>query len=103
MTRKYIPDRSAFFDVLDLAIAEIDALATDAPGFPPYANIARQLAAMKKWTANGREPSPDERGSIDVGLVAMRELEPAQDDLTQLALHHLYELNGYFEDWPPDP
>jgi hypothetical protein len=39
---------------------------------------------MKKWTENGREPSKNERKSIDVGLIAAREFENAKGELAVL-------------------
>ena len=51
----------------------------------------------------GRAPSDTERQSIDVGLVALRELEPAETLDEQELVTGLHELNFYFENWPEDP
>jgi hypothetical protein len=37
-------------------------------------HILKELDAMRRWTQDGREPSHRERSSIDVGLIAAREL-----------------------------
>lgn len=63
--------------------------------------IHKQLDAITRWTHNGRKPTDSERSSIDVGLVAARELSGATGEVGELA-KKLYALNNYFEDWPTD-
>jgi hypothetical protein len=63
--------------------------------------IQKQLEAMKRWTDNGRDPTESERTSIDVGLIAVRELSEA-DGAAQELSSRLMALNSYFEDWPTD-
>lgn len=63
--------------------------------------IDKELEAMRRWTDSGREPSESERRSIDVGLVAARELSEATGEVADLAVK-LSALNNYFEDWPTD-
>jgi hypothetical protein len=72
-----------------------------APKNPVMQNIVRHLDAMKRWSNDGRDPSERERGNIDVGLVAARELSEAAGDVAELA-QKLSALNNYFEDWPTD-
>ena len=69
--------------------------------YPALQRTQKQLEAMQKWTANGREPSERERRSIDVGLVAAREFDGERGELGQLA-QKLFALNNYFEAWPTD-
>ena len=71
------------------------------PDYEVMLRIEKELAAMKQWTDEGREPTQDERQSIDVGLIAVRELEGGPYELQQLA-DKLHVLNAYFEDWPTD-
>jgi hypothetical protein len=102
MARIFINSRSDFFRVLDQTLAEARGLAEGAPSGAPMETVVRELEAMKACTAGGRTPTPAERQSIDIGVISIRELEPAEteeQDNFQLRLH---ELNGYFEDWP-DP
>jgi hypothetical protein len=102
MARMFINSRGDFHSVLDQTLAEARGLAAETPGYAPMKIIVRQLEAMKAWTAGGRTPTPEERQRVDIGVIAVRELEPTetpeQDDFN-LRLH---ELNGYFEDWPED-
>jgi hypothetical protein len=93
--------RKDFFEVLDEAIAEAQLRARRSPGFPPYAVIAEQLEAMRGFTAGGRTPTEEERDSISVGLIAVRELDPQLDDRMSDFIDRLHELNGYFREWPP--
>ena len=63
--------------------------------------IDKELDAMRRWTEQGREPSHSERSSVDVGLVAVRELSEATGEVGDL-VGKLSALNNYFEDWPTD-
>ena len=92
-----------FQSILRDAIALVERLRRELPGFPPFENIARQLAAMTEWTANGRVPSPPERKSIDVGLVAARELETYADPRIRELREKLYALDEYFSEFPSLP
>ena len=68
------------------------------PNFPPFENIIRQLEAMSTWTANDRVPSTDERSSIDVALVAVRDLKSDPDPKVQDLCNRLFMLNAFFDD-----
>lgn len=92
-----ITSRDAFRQVLADTLARFRQLHAETPDFAPYANIIRQLEAMSRWTDHGRSPTSDERKSIDVALVAVRELEADPDLLTQDLSNRLYELNDYFD------
>jgi hypothetical protein len=96
-----LDNRKDFFEVLEQTRIEAEALAQRVPGFPPYRSITRQLEAMQSMTANGRTPTEDERDSISIGLIAVRELEPPKDEAMGDFIDRLHELNGYFREWPP--
>ncbi|HVK65785.1 MAG TPA: immunity protein Tsi6 family protein [Polyangium sp.] len=97
-----IDSRKEFFEVLEQTRTEAEARFQRAPRSALYESIARQLDAMQSMTASGRTPTEDERESITIGLLAARELEPAQDlDLADF-IERLHELNGYFTAWPPN-
>jgi hypothetical protein len=85
---RYIDDRAAFFRVLDETIA-MDR------GFGP------ELERMKQWTANGRQPTLEERRSVQMtgGLAYNYE---SMDADTQRFADRISELNYYFEWWPSD-
>jgi hypothetical protein len=95
-----IESRAEFHRILEDTIALVERLRGELPGFPPFENIARQLAAIKEWTANGRVPNPPERESIDVGLVAARELETNTDPRIRELRQNLYALDEYFTEFP---
>jgi hypothetical protein len=67
--------------------------------------IMCQLDAMKRWTANGRNPTRDERRSISINLIVSRELQGVPEDLPNDLyeyLQKLIELSGYFKEWLTD-
>ncbi|MCB1590096.1 MAG: hypothetical protein KDI56_14405 [Xanthomonadales bacterium] len=98
----YIETRAEFFEVLDRAITQVQARCNAVPAQPMYRSILRQLQAMQAWTADGRTPLEAERDRIDIGLIAIREIDP-QDDDDNADLHELLvQLGGYFEEWPDD-
>lgn len=68
----------------------------------PISAIHEELQAMQRATANGRDPSQDEREGLESGLIAIRELEGAPDeDVTDLA-DAIHPVVAFFEDWPTD-
>ncbi|MDI3284184.1 immunity protein Tsi6 family protein [Polyangium sp. 15x6] len=97
-----LDNRKDFFDVLARTRIEAEARFQGAPRSTTYESIARQLAAMQSMTANDRTPTEDERESITIGLLAVRELEPASDPDLADFIERLHELNGYFTAWPPN-
>ena len=102
MASDIINSRADFLRILEETIREVQSRIRQAANPWPYDNLERQLAAMKGWTAAGRSPSDTERESIDVGLIALRELEPAERAEDQDLITNLHELNYYFENWPDD-
>jgi len=96
-----IDSRAHFFRVLGEATDLARRILASSPGYEVMLRIEKELSAMKQWTDDGREPSEEERQSIDVGLVAVRELDGGPYELQQLA-DKLHVLNAYFEDWPTD-
>ncbi len=64
--------------------------------------VDAQLEAMQSWSADGREPTKAERKSIQIGLIAVRELDADRDDDSGELAQLLYGLNNYFDDWPTD-
>src|SRR5262249_22018456 len=75
-----INSREDFLRILEITTTEIDGFVAREPAYPVWGLLQRQLHAMREWTANGRDPTPDQRQRISIGLVAARELEPTQDD-----------------------
>jgi hypothetical protein len=65
---------------LAAALAKARVLAgqalTRTPGWGPVIVIARQLAAVDAWTADGGTPDSEQRRRLSIGLIAARELPP---------------------------
>lgn len=98
----YIETRAEFFEVLDATLAQAKAKATAVPAFGLYANMVAQLLAMREWSANGRVPTQEERDRIDIGLIALREVDEQADDESADFQECLVQLDGYFCEWPDD-
>ena len=102
MSQLPLTNRADFFDVLDKTRREVQQIVANGPGFGPMQSVADQLERMTSLTANGRTPTEDERDSITIGLIAVRELDPQSSDAMADLIERLHELNGYFREWP-DP
>jgi hypothetical protein len=96
-----IDSRADYHRVLGEAANSVTRMLARTPADAPLLRINKQLAAMKRWTDNGRAPSDGERRNIDVGLIAVRELSEPTGEVSDLA-QKLFVLNNYFEDWPTD-
>ena len=64
--------------------------------------VVEQLTWMARACGGGREPSADERQKVNVGLIAMRELDADRQDDSGLLARKLYALDNYFTEWPTD-
>lgn len=102
MAKLPIRTRQEFFEVLEETRTEAERLAASAPGFRAFEVILEQLEAMQGWTAGGRAPTDEERESINIGLIAVRDLDPEPDAAMADFIQRLHELNGYFAEWPAD-
>ena len=98
----YIKSRAEFFDVLESTIAIAKARAEHVPAFGPYQTVLAQLQAMRNWKADGRTPEQEERDRIDIGLIAVREIDEQADDESAEFHELLLQLDGYFCEWPED-
>jgi hypothetical protein len=96
-----VDSRADFFRVLGEAMEIVRRILASRPNDAIMVRIERQLDAMRQWSDFGRDPTEEQRKSIDVGLIAVRELENATGVVADLA-DKLSELNNYFEDWPTD-
>lgn len=96
-----INSRLDFSQTLSAALGYTKKRLSREPDDPVIVVINKQLKAMERWTRNGREPTKEERESINIGLIAVRELD-GNDDEEEVFVEHLHELNNYFEDWPSD-
>jgi hypothetical protein len=96
-----IDSREAFYRVLGEARESVLGILTQWPEDGTMQLIFEELDAMRRWCDGGREPSDNQRGSINVGLIAARDLSKAKGKTGEL-VQKLFALNNYFEDWPTD-
>jgi hypothetical protein len=90
--------RARVADVLTLA----EQCVKRAPVDPALRSIMTQLQVMKRNTANGRDPGPDERKGITAGLIAIRELDGTPDDEVAKLADSIHDVVAFYEDWPTD-
>lgn len=96
-----INSRADYHRVLGEAMDIVRSMLGRTPGYGVMLHVETELEAMKQWSEGEREPSEEERGSIDVGLIAAREFDGATGAVHDLA-NKLFALNNYFEAWPTD-
>jgi len=96
-----IDSRGAYHRVLGEATEYVRNVLKQRPDNATMQRILKELGTMQHWTENGRVPSIIERASIEVGLIAARELSGATEE-EGLFIEKLFALNNYFEDWPTD-
>lgn len=99
---RHIRDRRTFFDALERAIVETRSMLAQMPDDPYFTSMLRQLEAIQTWTANGREPTRDERKRIPIGRTLVRELSPAPTDEIERWSNLLQEVHGHFRIWVDD-
>src|SRR5882762_1544243 len=92
-----INSRDDFFRVLNEALQYCSHILKINPSDAIFRRIQMELEAIKKWTINTRTPTKDERATIDIGLVAARELDPIGDPDTKSMSDKLKVLDAYFE------
>jgi hypothetical protein len=97
-----IGSRADYFVTLDKAIQRSKALLAKQAQYSVIENIDMQLDAMRRWSANDRSPTDEERKRVSIGLIAVRELVDTGDPAMDEYADWLAELNNYFEDWPTD-
>lgn len=97
-----VVNRATFFRLLDAAIAETAHLSALYPNDALLPSFAKQLVAIKHWTANGRKPTFDERRSISMGTTAQRELAGATSVEWAKYAMLVTELDLYFKLWRSD-
>jgi hypothetical protein len=99
---QFIKSRDDFFVTLDRAIEKTNDLLAKSPREPHLEPISLQLDAIKRWTANGREPTEDERKSTTIGVTIVREFDPAPTDEIAEWVDLVKEVEAYFEEWLDD-
>jgi hypothetical protein len=97
-----ITSRQEFRDRVDKAMAALGKQMQQTPRFDPYESVEMQLDALKRWTADGREPTDDERARINMGLIVIREFDPEPDEELYDLMQDLHQIQGYVDVWPPE-
>jgi hypothetical protein len=69
---------------------------------PVIEAVVEQLGWMARASGGGRVPSADERRTVSIGLVAVRELDADRQDDSGLLARKLCALDNYFTEWPTD-
>lgn len=95
-----IETREEFFEVLARTLEETERRMSELPGFDPLDLIRYQLLSIRGWTAGGREPTEEERRSVNIGLVAVRELATNFEAPEWLDyMDRLHALDYYVSHW----
>ena len=102
LTYRHIQGRADFRPLLDHVIQETRKLLPGVGEWPAIESIVMQLDAIRRWTANNRDPTLDERKSISLGKLVARELEPAPDKDIALLNEQLLDLADYVKRWLTD-
>lgn len=97
-----IASRKDFIEALAIAQAEVKKVIAQRASAPALSFISGMLDTMEKLTANGREPTPEERRDAKLGALVDRELQPpsTQEEANLIGL--LLAVNLYFMIWPDD-
>jgi len=94
-----INSRDDFFRLLHQTEAELDYLASREPAYPVWQGLYQQVKAMRQWSANCNDPTPEQCSRISIGLIAVRELEPATTPAMYDLITRLHLLSYYWHNW----
>jgi len=101
--RTYVKTHEDFFTVLRESMAINRKYMDLHPDNPVYADAEIQLDQMIRWTADGGQPTAEQRDSIWIGSVAFSHLRDKSDPEKFAYATRLMELTAYFNlDWPAD-
>ncbi|MBW2454714.1 MAG: hypothetical protein JRI68_09390 [Deltaproteobacteria bacterium] len=96
-----LTSRDEFHAKLAEMLAEVGRLISERPKNEVLDTIEIQLDAMRRWTADGRTPTKEDRAWPELGPISFTQLDPKQEDLEFSAIKPwLSELHWYFYDWP---
>lgn len=98
---KFLKSRADWFIALDQAFQETLDLLNQGPD-PYLESVLAQLDAMKRWTADGREPTEQERKSMTIGMIMTREFDSPSTDQLYFYKEKVMEVWSYFDDWFDD-
>ncbi len=90
-----IENRSEFEAILRKALLRTDELAKLGPSFPLPSMIRPQLDFISQFLRGDRDPSPEERARVNIGLVAVRNFDDSDPEYSAW----LKALNYAFKYW----
>lgn len=86
------------FALLQRAVAAMTTLETKYPGYPPFVSIRNQLLYLMELTS-GRNTDYTALDAINLGLIAMREVEPRDEATAELLYSVSSEINEIKHEW----
>jgi len=72
------------------------------PNTPAEGSILRQLQMIQQWTANGRQPTKEDRWKPTILLRLTREFEGVMDPVWADWVDRVGDVAYYFERWYED-
>jgi hypothetical protein len=97
-----INNKQDFLKQLETALAECPALIARHSLEDTLRSVQRQLDAIKKWIANDRQPTLEERKSLNVAQRMFREYEMTDEDDIDEFRALVSRIHSYVEFWPTD-
>lgn len=71
---------SALAEVLDEAVRMTIQRTASFPQDPVYGHAREQLAFIESFVQSRTVPSPEDKACVDIGIMAVKELEPDEPD-----------------------
>jgi hypothetical protein len=94
--------RAEFFPALDKAIQQSVDLLQAMPDYGQIESILSQLEMIRVWTANGRQPTKDERRKPQIDVILDREFASAPNDQLAAWADLAGDVAAYFTWWLED-
>jgi hypothetical protein len=97
-----INNKQDFLKQLEMALAQCPTLIARHPHEDTLRSVQLQLEAIKKWIANDRQPTLEERKSLNMAQRMFREYEMTDEiDIAQFR-RLVSPIHGYVMYWPTD-
>lgn len=82
---------------VEQCLSLLDLLETKSPDYEVYRNIRNQLIYISDKLKNENVPTQEEKDSIDIGLIAVRELENIDNNEVKTLCTLLHKINYFFD------
>jgi hypothetical protein len=97
-----INNKQEFLEQFEIALRECPVLIARHPHEATLRSVQLQLNAIKKWIANDRQPTLEERKSLDMAQRMFREYEMTDEiDISQFR-DLISGIHSYVKFWPTD-